>query len=541
MKNSKYISIIFITVVICMYGCKKDNFLDTQPLNAITSADIFSDSSLTRSFLLSIYEVTPKVFFTWGSILDENTVDVTPPGSSLFTTNDWNAANSPLEWEWDQQYAAIRQANSFISDLTTSKLTSGTKARFNAEARFLRAVLYIQLYRLFGGVPIITEAQSITDVKSYLVPRNTADETVNFIIQELDSIANSLPVRWDDYNHGRAEKGAALGMLSRILIYQASQKNDKSLYQQAAVAAKSVMDLKRYSLYPDYGKMFLAKEGNDEYIFFYNFVPSSTWRGWDYYGGWNIANVPPSQGGLGADMPTLNLVDAFEMSDGLPYNKSPLYNDQDPYTNRDPRFYASIYYQGSTFKGTPLEFWLDANGNMGIDRLNNNNLTPGFFIKKGIDETIPNYSADLGGPNSQYDPFLRYADILLMYAEATNEVNGPDASVYNAINQVRERAGMPNIPAGITQDSMRQTIRDERRIEFCFESSRYYDVRRWGIARAASSGPILGAKITKNPDGSLTFGRDTLQVRTFDPKYALNPIPQSEIDKNSKLVQNPGY
>jgi len=167
--------------------------------------------------------------------------------------------------------------------------------------------------------------------------------------------------------------------------------------------------------------------------------------------------------------------------------------------------------------------------------------TTGFFVKKAIDESVPDYYQFNNSAQDFYDPYLRYADVILMYAEAQNESVGPDASVYNAMNQIRQRAGMPSLPGGLSKEVMRTKIRHERHVELNMEESFFHDIRRWGTVVETSKRDVWGQKVTKNADGSITFDRILLENRTFDPKYALFPIPQSEIEKNPALTQNPGY
>lgn len=535
-----FLAVLFSTLF--LIGCEKSNFLETVPLSVITGDAVFSDVALTRANLLTVYGKIPRVFGRSGGIpFDMNTRDAAHsfPWTIVndLRNNDYSASTGgdTPQTIWFDTYISIRQANTFIEGVESSKFDDAIKKTYIAEAKFLRAVLYLDLYRFFGGVPIIKKAQDISSGDSLFVKRNSADETISFIVKEISDIADELPVSWTGNDKGRAEKGAALGMKARALIYAASLNNDLALFQQAALAAKAVIDLNRYSLYPDYGKMFFAKSDNNEFIFYYNYSKQSP-QGWPLVGGWAMINAGGGGGWQGA-MPSQNLVDEFEMTDGKRYSESPLYDPMNPYKNRDPRFEASIYHQGSTFKGIPFQFFVG-----GKDYNVNGFTTSGYFIKKGIDESIPDYY--FNGMNSidQFDPLLRYADILLIYAEAENEIgNTEEARTY--VNKIRSRPGvdMPDLPIGLSKEQMREKIRQERHIELCFEESRFHDVRRWGIAPSVSAGPVYGAKITKNGDGTLTYGSQVLFNPTFDVKYKLLPIPQEEMNKNKNLVQNPGY
>lgn len=544
MKLKQYTLLMF-GVVLTLLSCEESQFLNTKPLNAITEEAVFTDPALARASLLTIYGNIPRVFSRNGGIpLDMNARDAAhsfPWGFvNNLRNNDYNAANANfiIQGFWNNNYAYIRQANTFLEGLDESQFEEGTKKTFKAEARFLRAVFYLELYRFFGGVPIITQAQSLSDNSAYNVKRNTAEETVDFIVDEFTAAAEDLPVEWKGVDKGRAEKGAALGMKARVLLHAASLQNDNDLYTQSAAAAKAVIDLNRYSLYSDYGKMLFAKTGNNEMIFYFNNTPSNTpiKRNGDW-GDWGLVNAPLSGGAWGGAMPSQNLIDQFEMIDGKLPSESPLYNPQEPYKNRDPRFEASIYHQGSTFKGMPLDFSVG-----GKDHNVNGFTTSGYYLRKGVDESIPDYYAFGAAAQSYFDPLLRYADILLMYAEAQNELgNTEDARTY--VNRVRARPGvnMPELAPGLGKAEMRERIRHERHIELNFEESRFHDVRRWGIGKEISEGPVWGAKITKNADGTVKYETQILLTHTFDAKYLLFPIPQDEINKNPNLEQNPGY
>jgi hypothetical protein len=280
MKSRLYILIIAFAALFVPQGCEESEFLNTRPLNAITAEDIFSDPALARANLLTIYGGLPKVFGrgTGCYPLDFSASDLnnTFPNSDCrnLRNNDYDASNisSNLNYFWRGNFSFIYQTNIFIEGIEGSEFDEEVKKSFLAEARALRAVFYFELYRFYGGVPIITTPISLTDDTGYNLMRSTRDELADFIINEFTESAENLPVKRTGTDLGRMEKGAALGMKARILLYQASLKNDASLFQQAALTAKSVIDLNRYSLYPDYDKLFLAKSfsspANNEYILY---------------------------------------------------------------------------------------------------------------------------------------------------------------------------------------------------------------------------------------------------------------------------------
>jgi hypothetical protein len=318
-------------------------------------------------------------------------------------------------------------------------------------------------------------------------------------------------------------------------------------WQNAANAAKDVMDLGRYSLVTNldanpvenFRKLFVNQTATSEDIFMRFYVPTSS------SGGRAIPvermNGPNGSGGWGGNGPMQNFVDDFEMSNGLPIDDvASGYDDQDPYVNRDPRFYATVVYNGLMFRDRPYESFLPG----GLDSPDGNEpwntSKTGYLMRKFMREDIDlNAWDDMGTSPWRY---FRYAEILLNYAEAQNEAVGPDASVYDAVNQVRGRAGMPDL-VGLGQSEMRDRIRNERRVELAFEEHRYFDVRRWKIAMQVENEPAGGISITKAGDGTLTYApKIALDGKKFEEKHYWFPIPLEDITaSNNVLEQNPKY
>lgn len=528
--------IVLLLAVTIFQSC---NYLDTEPLGSISSEYVFTSPELARANLLTVYNYTPTVFYSAGGAqLEINTLHAShsfPWGFiNSMKNNDYDAVNSGFPF-WNNFYSYIGTTNTFIQGVQKADFDANTKNTMLAEARFLRAYFYFNLYCLYGGVPLITVPQSLDDPETVRVKRNSADETIDFVIEEFSESAPDLPVEWKERDRGRIEKGAALGMKAKALLYKASQKNDVNLFRDAAKAAKDVIELNRYALYKDYRKIFSEKSSvNKELIFYYNREPNKNSTNF----GWTLLNAPMSSGAWGGTMPSQNLVDKFFMTDGKLPSESPLYDPQDPYKNRDPRFSMTIYHQGSTFKGVPLDFSVG-----GKDYIVNGYVTTGYYVAKAIDESIEDLYEFAFESQSYVDPILRYADVLLMYAEAQNEVAGPDDSVYDAVWQVRNRDGvkMPALPAGLDKDQMRKSILHERIVELSFEESYFYDIRRRNIAKEASSGALYGAKITKSSDGSLIYDKQIIETRQLNDKNILFPIPNDERVKNTNLTQNEGY
>jgi hypothetical protein len=339
-----------------------------------------------------------------------------------------------------------------------------------------------------------------------------------------------------------------MALKSRVLLYAASPlyNNGSSVtakWNAAATAAKAVMDLNKFSLVTglstdpaeNYRLLFLSPPTSED-IFFREYVTGSTSMGMERM------NAPNGYGGWGGNCPMQNLVDDFEMKNGLPITDALSgYNEQNPYVDRDPRFYATVLYNGANFRGRQIETFLPK----GKDSPDGNepwNTSPtGYYLRKFLKETVDlNDWNNMGTATWRY---FRYAEILLNYAEAQNEAVGPDATVYDAINKVRDRAGMPDLPLTLTKEQMRTRIQNERRIELAYEEHRYFDVRRWGIAEIVENESAQGMGITKESNGTLVFERkEALSGRTFEQQHYWFPIPIEEINASNKaILQNPLY
>jgi hypothetical protein len=424
-----------------------------------------------------------------------------------------------------------------MEKVTAAKYAKDTKKKMMAQGRFLRAYFYKQLIDLYGGVPIITEVLRNEEGKEILYPRNTYEECIAFIQSETTLASDSLPNSWTGKDLGRATRGAALAMKGESELYagkwaEAVTTNEKIINE----LGKGVV----YDLFGNYTGLFYPNnENNKEVIFDIQFAPELRYKNINNY--WGVPMVTKGAG-WGTCDPTQNLVDSYEFTDGKTEAEGSLmFNPAQPYAKRDKRFYASIIYDGSLWRGTRIYTRLGIPNNaneINITGKTGNCGRTGYFTKKQQDSTIYSTGSRLDGLN-----FIvyRYAEILLNFAEAKNELTGPDATVYDAVNKVRVRAGQPVLPAGLTQDQMRQRIRRERRVEFAFEGKYFYDIMRWRTAEQVFSQPIKGMKVT-SVNGVLTYAKINVRTVTFNPsKNYLQPIPQYALDQNPKLVQNPGY
>jgi hypothetical protein len=402
-----------------------------------------------------------------------------------------------IDWVWNGCFQGIGRANVVLDNYEkVGNLSDAFKKSVRGESLFLRAYFYFRLTEFYGGVPIILESPKLVHAE---IPRDTKENVVTQILKDLDEAATLLPSTQSET--GKATKGAVKALKARVLLY-----NQK--WSEAAATAQEVMSM-GYSLFPNYRDLFReANENNNEVIFDVQY--KSPEKG-NYFG---LYLASYTIGGWSSIVPLKNLVDDYEMTDGKSISQSPLYNASTPYNNRDPRLKQTISVPGATINGIA----------------NHETEFTGFMFKKytEYDET-----GVFGAPSDAVAAginaiIFRYAEILLTYAEAKNEVSGPDQSVYDAINLVRTRltVNMPPVTPGLTKDQMRQVIRHERRIELALEGTRYSDLRRWDIAETTLDG-------LADPGG----------IRVFDAsKDYLWPIPGGEFDiAGTKLVQNPGY
>ncbi|RZK47610.1 MAG: RagB/SusD family nutrient uptake outer membrane protein [Pedobacter sp.] len=538
-------------------SCKKD-LLDIYPSNALSDVTVFEDLQFANRFLTNIYGTMPNGF----SRRDQNPGDAgwsrgmsalamatdDAEGNNLASsTHGLNQGVLPTTWAyvddiWVQNYAVIRKANMFMEKIDAVPGDATLKARMKAEAQFLRAFAYQELAKCFGGVPLMLSAGT---PEESIIPRNSFDEVVAQIVKDCDEAAVALPVTSAPEDLGRATKVAALALKSRVLLYKASPLhntgNNQSLWADAATAAKAVMAFGpapgsgEYNLYPDYYKLFIDKLGNREVIFARKFQNPSINPSDGARNKWYMSVPGVNDGAWGGFSPTQNLVDAYEMKNGRAITESGSgYDPQSPYTDRDSRLDKSILHQGSRYKsGIIIETFRGGNTN-NSNRLDSSKT--GYGLLKMVDTT--KYGAAGDADNDWI--FIRYAEVLLNYAEAQNEAVGPDMSVQEALNQVRARSAQPAVGA-LGQGPMRDKIRNERRVELAFEEHRFFDVRRWKLGSTFFKGPVYKAQITRLGNGTLQYNYPVWENRDYKEFQNLLPIPQSEIDRNAQLVQNQGY
>ncbi len=566
-------------------ACKKDTFLESRT-SALTEESVFSDSARTIAFQTRIYNEVGFSFNKgrWSSHgnteVDTDDAEYRYSGGGQMAVILYSGTHSPLNLPnpglndfYDTPWYNIRRCNLLLSKLPTAPLSATTRTRIAFETRFLRAWYYNQLLIAHGGIPIIKD--KVYGLEDFITePRTSYADCVKYLSDELDACAAGLvsaPAQ-AAADYGRVTSGACLALKSRILLYAASplfnggaETTDAGLaalvsyptysvsyWQAAADAANAVINSGQYSLVednttaPGYGfySLFLQRY-NPEYIFFYNRGGNRDFEG--YY-------APATRGGGGAynSMPTQNIVDAFPMKNGKPITDATSgYVATNPYVNRDPRFYNTIIYNHTA--QNPSLLYLAASGGPApvntyegapTDGFDLNTSTTGYYTRKMCDV--------LTGANGQRGwPLLRYAEVLLNYAEAINETGQTELAVPKLV-QLRRRAGIEagangryGIPTGLTKEQMRTFIQNERRIELAFEDHRWHDIRRWKIAMTVANGFNNRMQIKRSGNSpNFTYSYNvvpTIRRHNFRPEMYLMPLPDGEIRKIPGFRQNPGW
>jgi len=565
------------------------DFLDKQPSNELTEEKTFADWNLFEEFHYDTYNFLRhgalRINNSW---LDAATDLAETSYSDGGTRTSFNIGNyyggggwSEFTDTWESRYRGIRKCNIVLARINTvprnPRNSEEDHANFvkiyTAEARFLRAYFYWEMFLRFGPVPIVTDV--LDPSKDMITPytkRPTIKEfVVDFVLKELSECEGDLldkATAWDTSRAGRVSQPAACALISRIKLYMASPRyaaESGITWQDAADAAKNFMDKygtdfglfaqENHSADENYGNavLFTIYTGNNNETIFFRNDPVV---GWDKIS----RDTPVGEGGSGGNCPSQNLIDMYDMADGSsPFteydvtgapvypsgsltpeiNAGSGYSDATMWENRDPRLKATVLYQGVPWGTIRDNSKIDVRPGMADNPTGNANATPtGYYMRKYIPATI--LSSNHGGTAYRNWTIIRYAEILLNYAEAMNELNGPSQAVYDMLDAVRHRAGITGNVADRadlgSKEAMRNFIHKERTVEFAFEEHRSWDVRRWNVAKEALARPIYGINIAM--DG--TISRKIAQERVFDDKMYLYPIPETEVWKTN-IENNAGW
>lgn len=536
-------NIVFCLILLLLASC--DNFLDKKPLDSVTEDAVFNDDALLTAYVTACYNAYPNGFdeAMMSSCTDESYTrhgktssimvsqgDMTPDNIENFDSGRFSNFNY-----WNTAYEYLRNINVFFEKYDNAQVSEDLKYRLYGEMKFIRAFVYANLIWRFGGVPIITKTYTLDDT-DFTIKRNTYDECVEFILGDLQEAITHLPSKMDGENKGRACGDACKALKARVLLYAASPlnnpSNDKKKWEEARDAAKEVIELSGYELSSDYRNLFLKDD--KEIIFRKYYTKAQANRV-------NLFNSPSGYGGWGGNCPLQNLVDDYEMQ---ATGKRPLeggsgYDPLHPYAGRDPRFYATILYNGAMFRGREVETFLPGGQDSEEGAVGSWNCSQtGYYLYKYHDEEqVLNESEATTVPWT----FFRLSEFYLNYAEAQYYL-GEEEECRWAINKVRTRPGINMPPVTASGEELLEKLRNERRIELAFENHRYFDLRRWMIASDYENMDAMGIKIEKAPNGELKYTRITVLERHFFPQHYWLPIPRSEIIKsNYTLEQNPYY
>ncbi|OQP44617.1 carbohydrate-binding protein SusD [Niastella yeongjuensis] len=622
--------ILFCVLLLAIAGACKRDFLNTKPLDKVSSTDAWKDGALAESFITGIYAGLGQGGFDEQmlAVLSDEAV-FTHPGRGINIVNEGTLNPSNIGWvnvnyRWgkdasnNDMYAKIRQANLALENLRIATFEDKTlNDRLQGEAHFMRAFFYQQLIRYYGGVPIIDRSYGLGE--DYSVTRNTWEECVNFVLRECDSAI--LLLKGKTVALGRASDLAAMALKSRMLLYTASDLHDMptarsksavisgyakpellgytggdriARWTAAKNAAKALMDanpLKGYKLNltapvsaadgkRNYVSLAMGggsksadvdKSAESEILFGRYWTINKDESSGMYVG---LTNGPNGYHNWAGNTPVQLLVDDYEMMDGTQFSWSNPTQKAQPYANRDPRFYASILYDGADWKprdkisgnvdpANQIQTGkYDQGGGVflpGLDTRSSsienwNGSWTGYYVRKFTDP-----DPDLVDNTTRQTipwPFFRYTEVVMNYIEACIEL-GEESEARTWLNRIRFRAGMPAVTE--TGAALKERYRNERRIELAYEDQRYHDCRRWMIAPATLGRKLVyidvvarlkaGASFAapyKHDETKYNYTYTPLEVnsqedRKWDDKMYYRPIPQDEMNTNLKLIQNPGY
>ncbi|MDF9797588.1 hypothetical protein OKW21_002851 [Catalinimonas alkaloidigena] len=564
MKNNLIFLISILFTLALMPGCK--DFLEEVPLDAPATGQFFNNEAEMNVALNGVYK---SIYWNYGNTAYQSYMDGwTDLGlhrAVELGEGNFDVFNSHSSLIWNKAYTSIQRANTMLEGMERGKdnVSADAYERFRAEVKGLRAYAYFYLTYMFGDVPLITEPLHPDDF--YNQTRTPRAEVINFIYNELDAVAQVLD--WAPQDRGRMSKAIALGLKARTALYNQE-------YALAAESAKLVMDNAGLSLNPHFGDLFTrsgqepnaGKEIMFEVLYSDADPSNNNWL--------PLGSISRAAGGQSGRFPQQRLVDMFEANDGKRIDESNVYDPENPRLNRDQRLKYTVAMPGDTIfmnlNTVVYDIYHDTTSFKNPDgswttKYNADFDNPFGPAKSGVGLLWAKYTMNDENAFAARVNFIlmRYAEILLTYAEAKIELNELDASVIEAIDQLRRRAGQPEVAGAIYDDqyALRQLIRRERVAELAMEGFRWFDIRRWDIADIVMPQPVVGIAKTQetmppvpnftltpehnlnsipNYSGQLDM-RFTREARYWYPRLELLPVPQAERDINPQLTQNPGW
>lgn len=533
-KINKVVLSVFSLVL--LGGCS--DFLDRNSLVGLSEGDLWKtqkDAELGANALYDPNREFTNSIVIYGMMDDFTDISYQSWATGL-TTGLFPANASLYSNSWGIFYKGIYRANTVLKKVPSISMDEGVKNRILGEARFFRGFYYFKLWDFFGSVPLYDETMNVDEAYK---ARSTDKETYDFIVADMTEAFNLLPSSYTGLSIGKATKWAALAIRGKAHLWAKE-------YEKAAADFKLLIDNSGRELSRDFYTLFRAAgNNNSEVIFDVQYVAV---QGYGLATDRNYGNAKGATTGSQRTRPTNKLVDAYEMIDGSAFdfnnytnatggvfnpNNAADWNDEASvrrlFVDRDPRLHHSIVVPWASFVGKdgvsylykfPVVSTTDPTVYVPV-------WTNGSYAWRKFVETGSQYNLQDNMPINF--PVIRLADVYLMYAEAQNEaLSSPDQSVYDAVDAVRNRVGMPDLPTGLSKNQMTERIRHERMVELCGEGQRYSDIRRWKIGKQVVDGVWMNS-----------FTGVQIRQRGFPDNYYLWPIPQSEIDLNPLLTQNP--
>lgn len=531
-----------VLLTIAFTGCKE---LDLAPENTFTDLTYWSSQSKARSVLNTAYsQMFSSGYFFYNEALSDNAYNGRGDnqGAASLAAGTYDPSLARLKEEWNFHYEGIKTCNILLANIDrVEDIDDEARNVMKAEARFLRAYQHFQLMTWWGDVPLLDED---IDIETALtISRTPRAQVLEFVLSELEDVINILPTNtgYTEEEFGKITSGAAVALKARVLLYEGDWDGVVAECERLINGT----EFGSYALHPSYEELFLPSyQLNDEVILSLQYVPQ--FRTWGEF----FDFAPLSAGArLNAMAPTQELVDAYRMMNGSMISEAGSgYDENDPYANRDPRLTNTVVYHGYEWEeagGGSHTIYIEpgtapAGEELDIYASGSSSTTTGYYWRKYFDPT--HMTAFASGLNLT---LLRYADVLLMYAEAKNEQAKLSAGDWDlTIREIRSRAGFTDAGAldynaALTQGELREVIRNERRVELAMEGLRIFDIRRWEIAEDVLNGWVHGAQF-----GPAEIDNGYLRVneRTFDPsKHYLWPVPRDERNLNPDLGQNPNW
>ncbi|PUU71160.1 RagB/SusD family nutrient uptake outer membrane protein [Flavobacterium sp. WLB] len=536
-KHIKFIPLVFLLLVSC-------EDLDLAPEDRFTDSNYWTSVEKAQLMLNTAYSQMQKSqYFFYNEALSDNAYNGRGDnaGAASIGAGLYDPSLGRIKEEWNDRYGGIKSCNLLLENIDrVPNADPGVITRMKAEARFIRAFQHFQLTTWFGDIPLLQKDPSLSEATT--ISRTSHAEVIQFVLDELNAVIPALPknTQLATADRGKITMGAAVALKARVLLYEGKWQEVVQTLEPFLTNTYGT-----YSLFPSYEGLFQQQnEYNSEDILSLQYVPID--RTWSEF----FDMAPISAGSrLNALAPTQELVDSYLMLNGKKINETGSgYNENDPYVNRDPRLTYTVVYDQYN--------WKEADGSSHIiyikpgssptnehpdEFAQGSSSTPtGYFTRKYYDVQ---HGTDLkSGINLM---LFRYADVLLMYAEAKNELSQMTSTVWDqTIKSIRSRAGFTDAAAlnyngALGQAGLKEVIRNERRTEFGMEGLRIFDIRRWKIAENVLNGYAHGAKFGVS---SVDNGYLRVNLRTFDPgKHYLWPIPRDERLINTNLSQNPNW